>query len=113
VTSSPNLARARAKIEQLPTDDGSVLDTLAGAILRLFVRVQQIEAMNERLMHKLAALEAADGKTGHNSGPVSTLARPGDGATPAIAPGPDPQGSNAPATARIRRAVHPGGFSRS
>jgi hypothetical protein len=27
---SPNLARAARKIEELPTDDGSVLDCLAG-----------------------------------------------------------------------------------
>jgi hypothetical protein len=37
-----------------------VLDTIAGAILRLFVRVNQIEAMNARLMGKLKALEAPE-----------------------------------------------------
>jgi hypothetical protein len=59
VATSPNLARAARKIEELPCDDGSILDTLAGSILRIFVRINQIEAMNERLMHKLKALEEA------------------------------------------------------
>jgi hypothetical protein len=38
---SPDLARAALKIEELPTDDGSVLDAIAGAILRIFVCVRR------------------------------------------------------------------------
>jgi len=45
----PNLARAARKIDELPTDDGSILDTIAGAILRIFVRINQLEAENARL----------------------------------------------------------------
>jgi hypothetical protein len=54
---SPDLARAALKIEELPTDDGSVLDAIAGAILRIFVRINQIEKVHDRIMHRLAALE--------------------------------------------------------
>jgi hypothetical protein len=32
----PNLARSARKLEDLPSDDGRVVDTLAGAILRVF-----------------------------------------------------------------------------
>jgi hypothetical protein len=56
--SSPNLARSARKIEELPTDDGSVLDTIAGAILRIFVRINQIEAEHARL-GRLKAVEGA------------------------------------------------------
>ena len=50
---SPDLARAALKIEELPTDDGSVLDAIAGAILRILVRIK----VHDRIMHRLAALE--------------------------------------------------------
>ena len=56
---SPNLVRAAQRIEELPTDDGSVLDTLTGAILRIFVRLIQLEAMNARLVSRVAALEGS------------------------------------------------------
>jgi hypothetical protein len=67
---SPHLARSIAKIESLPTDDGSVLDTIAGAILRIFVRINQIEADNGRLGRRLAALEqsAKDRSNGVGNG---------------------------------------------
>jgi hypothetical protein len=55
----PDLARAARRIEEMSTADGSVLDCLAGSILRIFVRLNEIEAMNARIMHKLTALEAA------------------------------------------------------
>jgi hypothetical protein len=32
---SPNLARSARKLEDLPSDGGQAVDTLAGAILRL------------------------------------------------------------------------------
>jgi hypothetical protein len=48
---------AARKIEELLTDDGSVLDTIAGAILRIFVRINQIEVVHDRIMRRLAALE--------------------------------------------------------
>jgi hypothetical protein len=44
-------------LEELPTDDGSVLDTLAGSILRIFTRINQLEAEHARLMRRLKALE--------------------------------------------------------
>jgi hypothetical protein len=43
---SPDLARAARKIEDMPVEDGSVLDCLAGAILRIFVRINQIERVH-------------------------------------------------------------------
>jgi hypothetical protein len=55
--SSPNLARSARKIEELPADDGSVLDTIAGAILRIFVRINRIEAEHARLGRRLKAVE--------------------------------------------------------
>jgi hypothetical protein len=54
----PNLVRSTKRIEELPTDDGSVLDTIAGAILRIFVRINELEAANARLVRRLKALEA-------------------------------------------------------
>jgi hypothetical protein len=45
------------KIEDLPSDGGRVVDTLAGAILRIFVRLEAIEEAQARLARRLAALE--------------------------------------------------------
>ena len=41
--SSPSLARSQAQVEDLPSDGGRVVDTLAGAILRVFARLNEIE----------------------------------------------------------------------
>jgi hypothetical protein len=54
---SPDLARSARKIEEMPRDDGSVLDCLAGSILRIFTRLNQIEAENARLLRRVRALE--------------------------------------------------------
>jgi hypothetical protein len=40
---SPNLARSARKLEDLPSDGGRVVDTLAGAMLRVFVRLNEME----------------------------------------------------------------------
>jgi hypothetical protein len=77
---SPDLARAARKIEQMSTDDGSVLDCLAGSILRIFARLNQIEAMNERLMRKLTALEAAETGNGVTAVGASTSGTRGNAA---------------------------------
>ena len=41
--SSPNLTRTVRKLEDLPSDGGRAVDTLAGAMLRLFVRLHALE----------------------------------------------------------------------
>lgn len=45
------------KIEDLPSDGGKVVDVLAGAILRLFIRLGEIDAALGRHDRRLAALE--------------------------------------------------------
>ena len=55
--SSPGLARSQAKIEDLPSDGGRVVDTLAGAILRVFARLNEIERAYNDLRARVAVLE--------------------------------------------------------
>jgi hypothetical protein len=41
----------------LSTEDGSALDTIAGAILRIFVRLNQIETAHAGLARRLKEIE--------------------------------------------------------
>jgi hypothetical protein len=93
----PNLARSQAKIEDLPSDGGRVVDTLAGAILRVFARLNEIERAYNDLRVRVGVLEdrtpvrpapandsrrtMSDGRPDtRGSNPVSRLAAPGAGA---------------------------------
>lgn len=49
-----SLETSRRKIEDLPDDGGHVVDTLAGAILRIFVRINHLEAEIARLKRRPA-----------------------------------------------------------
>ena len=40
---SPNLSRAAAELEGLPSDGGKTVDALAGGLLRTFVRIGELE----------------------------------------------------------------------
>jgi hypothetical protein len=53
----PNLARSARKLEDLPSDDGRVVDTLAGAILRVFARLNEIERAYNDLRARVGVLE--------------------------------------------------------
>jgi hypothetical protein len=53
-----NLARAARKIEEMPAAADAAVDTLAGAVLRIFTRLNEIEQMNARLMRRLKSIEA-------------------------------------------------------
>jgi hypothetical protein len=54
---SANIASTTRKLEDLPSDGGRAVDTLAGAMLRLFVRLHALEETQARLGRRLAALE--------------------------------------------------------
>jgi hypothetical protein len=55
---SPGLARAARKLEDLPSDGRRAVDTLAGANLRIFIRLNELEEVCKRLGRRLAVLEA-------------------------------------------------------
>jgi hypothetical protein len=55
--SSPNLARSICKIEDLPSDNGRTVDTIAGALFRIFLRLEQFDTAMGQLGRRLAALE--------------------------------------------------------
>jgi hypothetical protein len=55
--SSPNLARSARTIEELPSDGGKTVDTLAGGLLRVFIRLNEIEDALAKLTRRVAALE--------------------------------------------------------
>ena len=63
--SLPNLALTIRRIEDLPSDGGRTIDTLAGGMLRLFVRVEGLE-------RRLKALEKTSRTTGNHSVIVRT-----------------------------------------
>jgi hypothetical protein len=56
---SPNLARSARKLEDLPSDGGAAVDCLAGALLRTFVRLNELEAALARISRRVAALEGS------------------------------------------------------
>jgi hypothetical protein len=51
------LSRSRRKIENLPSDEGRAFDILAGAILRLFSRVNDLDRTLQSLLRRLNTLE--------------------------------------------------------
>jgi hypothetical protein len=55
--SSPSLAGSQAKVEDLPSDGGRVVDTLAGAVLRIFVRLNEMERAFGELRTRVSHLE--------------------------------------------------------
>jgi hypothetical protein len=57
--SSPNLAAAARRIEDIPSDGGRTVDTLAGGILRIFVKISAIEGAQAVLERRIARLEKA------------------------------------------------------
>ena len=77
---SPSLARAARKLEDLPSDGGAAVDTLAGAQLRTFMRLNELEAALARVAWRVAALEgsgaAEDGVLGN--GPDGFLFKAAD-----------------------------------
>jgi hypothetical protein len=53
-----DLAATVRKVEELPSDGGKIVDTLAGAVLRVFARLGEFETEIGRLKRRLAAIEA-------------------------------------------------------
>ena len=47
------------KLEDLPSDGGQAVDTLAGAALRFFIRCNDLEGAIARLGRRVAALEGS------------------------------------------------------
>jgi hypothetical protein len=94
--SSRSLLVDAKKIEDLPSDGGHVVDVLAGAYLRIFCRLKQLETAYDDLRARLTAIE--------------------DGARPAAAPvraetkratydgRPDTRGSSAASRFAVRQA---------
>jgi hypothetical protein len=66
--SPDHFANITRRLEELPSDGGQAVDTLAGAVLRLFIRSNELEAQLARLTRRVAALEGeakpADVKNG-------------------------------------------------
>ena len=98
--SSPDLARSARKLEDLPSDGGQAVDTLAGALLRVFLRLNEQEAAIARLTRRVAQLE----RSGAEVGPVNGAAATAPGAPSALngaagdrrRPGAFPPGEPAP-----------------
>jgi hypothetical protein len=57
VSGDPAINRAQAKVENLPADEGRAIDTLAGGMLRVFARLNRIEAAYGDLRARVGALE--------------------------------------------------------
>ena len=93
--SSPALGRQQAKIEDLPSDGGRVVDTLTGAMLRVFVRLNEIERAYNDLRARVAVLE---GRTPARPAPANDSRRTtSDGR-------PDTRGSNPASRVTLRQA---------
>ena len=92
----PNLARSQAKIEDLPSDGGRVVDTLAGAILRVFARLNEIERAYNDLRARVGVLED---RTPARPAPANDSRRTmSDGRRP------DTRGSNPASRVALRQA---------
>jgi hypothetical protein len=55
--SPDRFASITRKLEDLPSDGGAAVDCLAGALLRTFVRLNELEAALARVSRRVAALE--------------------------------------------------------
>jgi hypothetical protein len=73
------------KLEDLPSDGGRAVDTLAGAMLRLFVKLHALEEAQARLGRRIAALEGAPAS-------VVPISVPAPAAIPSPAPAPRKRG---------------------
>ena len=58
-----DLSKPRRKIEDIPSDNGKVVDTIAGALLRTFVRLNELDQANVRLNRRVAVLEGLQRQT--------------------------------------------------
>jgi hypothetical protein len=54
-----SIDRSARKLEDLASDGGQAVDTLAGAILRLFIRANEIEGLLAKIGRRVARVEAA------------------------------------------------------
>jgi hypothetical protein len=54
---SARFASSIRKLEDLPSDGGQAVDTLAGAQLRTFIRLNELEAALVRVTRRVAVLE--------------------------------------------------------
>jgi hypothetical protein len=73
---SPEISVRR--LEELPSDGGNVVDVLAGANLRIFVGLAQLEAAMKALTTRVAGLETATvnpDSAGHNSTATTALSK--------------------------------------
>lgn len=61
------------KLEGLPSDNGRTVDTFAGALLRQFVRIGELEADLARVNRRLKALE--DGPDAPENGAAASASR--------------------------------------
>jgi hypothetical protein len=52
-----NLVSITRRLEDLPSDGGQAVDTLAGGLLRTFVRLNELEAALARMNRRVAVLE--------------------------------------------------------
>ena len=57
--SFPDLDRTQRKLEDLPSDGGHAVDVLAGANLRIFVRLKELEAAYADLRARMRARRSA------------------------------------------------------
>jgi hypothetical protein len=57
------------KLEDLPSDGGAAVDTLAGGLLRAFVKISELESALDRVTRRVGALEggAAPPKAGNGA----------------------------------------------
>ena len=60
--SPDRFASITRKLEDLPSDGGAAVDCLAGALLRTFVRLNELEAQRARVTRRVAALEGKAAK---------------------------------------------------
>jgi hypothetical protein len=81
--SSPNLASSARKLEDLPSDGGHVVDTLAGAIL---------EEAQARLGRRIAALEGPQSPRARAEQPITSE----EAAPPPLPPAPPKRGRGRP-----------------
>jgi hypothetical protein len=61
----PNrFASSIRKLEDLPSDGGAAVDTLAGGLLRTFIRLGELEAALAKITSRVAALEGTPKSNG-------------------------------------------------
>jgi hypothetical protein len=52
-----DLASSQRRVQDLPSDNGKIVDVIAGALMRIFTKLAEVEERQEAIVRRLDALD--------------------------------------------------------